>query len=130
MQNENVIIFVVDDDPFCLGIYEKHLHNMGYKDVFTFTNGVDCINGLHKSPDIVFTDYMMLPMDGLSVVKEVKKKNPGIYAIVISGQQDNTLINSSYELGAFEYIAKGENELKNIKIVLDKIQHINRLVNN
>lgn len=123
-------IFIVDDDPFCLGIYEKHLMNMGYVDVFTFNNGPDCISQLHNYPDIVFTDYKMLPMNGLDVVKEIKRKYPKIYTVIISGQQDEALIYTSLESGVFEFITKGENELQHIKSVLDNIKHINKLINN
>ena len=114
-------IFVVDDDEFCLNLYEQQLNNLGYSDVYTFNNGHDCITALKESPEIVFLDYGMDNMDGVEVLKEIKSTDSNIYVVFLSGQEDASVIVNSLKYGAFEYITKSSNNMNSIKMVIDKI---------
>lgn len=122
-------IFVVDDDEFCLNLYEQQLLSLGYADVFTFNNGQDCITALNESPEIIFLDYGMEDLDGVEVLKKIKATNSDIYVVFLSGQEDVSIAVDSLKFGAFEYIIKSNNDMLNIKIVLDKIGKTKAAIN-
>lgn len=117
-------IFIVDDDIFCREIYEQHLKNVGYTDITSFDNGQDCINHLTEEPDIIFLDHRMEPLDGIEVLKKIKRFNPDIYLVLISGQEDMQVAINALKYGAFDYIIKGENDLEMINSILKKILNV------
>lgn len=114
-------IFVVDDDEFCLNLYEQQLNNLGYSNVYTFNNGHDCITALKEKPEIIFLDYGMDNMDGVEVLKKIKCTDSNIYVVFLSGQEDASVIVNSLKYGAFEYITKSSNNMNSIKMVIEKI---------
>lgn len=125
MENiKNLKIFVVDDDPFCAEIYKEHLLSTGYANITSYNNGQDCINHLTEQPDIIFLDYNMAPLDGLEVLKKIKRFNPDIYLVVLSGQADMQVAINALKYGAFDYIIKGESDLDMINVVLQKIKNV------
>jgi CheY-like chemotaxis protein len=125
MENiKNLKIFIVDDDPFCAEMYKEHLLSTGYAHVASYNNGQDCINNLTQQPDIIFLDYNMAPLDGLEVLKKIKRFNPDIYLVVLSGQEDMQVAINALKYGAFDYIIKGESDLDMINVVLQKIKNV------
>ncbi len=125
MENiKNLKIFVVDDDPFCAELYKEHLMSTGYANITSYNNGQDCINNLTEQPDIIFLDYNMAPLDGLEVLKKIKRFSPDIYLVVLSGQEDMQVAINALKYGAFDYIIKGESDLAMINVVLQKIKNV------
>lgn len=116
--------FIVDDDPFCAGLYEQHLTNNGFKNVSCFYNGQDCINNLTEQPAIIFLDHSMVPLNGLEVLKKIKRFNPDIYTVLVSGQEDMQVAISALKYGAFDYIIKGDKDLEMMDVVLQKITNV------
>jgi DNA-binding NtrC family response regulator len=129
MENiKNLNIFIVDDDVFCAELYKEHLLNTGYTNVTNYNNGQDCINNLTEQPNIIFLDYHMMPLDGLEVLKKIKRFNPDIYLVVLSGQEDMQVAINALKYGAFDYIIKGDKDLDMIQAVLHKIKNVMEIV--
>jgi len=117
-------IFLVDDDPFCGRMYEQHVRNLGHANVTLFNDGQDCLNRLTDQPDIIFLDYHMEPMDGLEVLRKIKRFSPDIFLVIVSGQEDLNVAVNALKYGAFDYIIKGDNDFEKITSVLTKIQDV------
>lgn len=76
-------------------------------------------------PHIVLTDIKMPGMDGVSLLKELREKHPGIRSIVLSGYDDFTLVRQTMKLGAVDYLLKpvGKNDLiQIIEELLDELE--------
>ncbi len=127
-QNKSFKIFLVDDDPFCLGMYEQCIRNLGYSDVQCFDNGTACLNHLTSHPAVIFLDHSMDILPGLEVLKKIKRFNPDIYVVIISGQEDVQTAVNSLKYGAFDYIVKGAGEEQRIARILDKIHEVQFLL--
>jgi polysaccharide export outer membrane protein len=122
-------IFIVDDDPFSLSIYEQHLINLAYGPVQAFESGTACLSALTQTPaDIIFLDHGMEILNGIDVLKKIKRINPDIYVVFISGQDDIQTAINSLKYGAFDYIVKGDDDLKRIDTVLKKIVTVKELL--
>ena len=121
-------IFLVDDDSFCLNIYRQHLINIGYTDIALFAIGTDCINSLTQQPDVIFLDHGLEILNGIEVLKKIKRFNPDIYVVFISGQENIETAVTSLKYGAFDYIVKDGKELEKITDVLVKIQKVQQLL--
>lgn len=99
-------VLVVDDEQVVLDSIIKHLK----KDNFTIHTALTARAGLEMVDscrmDIILTDLMMPEMDGLQFMKEVKKRDPHIPVIMITGYATINTALQATELGAFDYIAK------------------------
>lgn len=121
-------IFLVDDDVFSLSLYEQQVRNIGYQNVTTFDNGTACLNSLTQQPDVIFLDHGMDILNGLEVLKKIKRFNPNIFVVFVSGQEDIETAVNSLKYGAFDYIVKGHNEIHKISAVMGKIQAFRELM--
>jgi len=120
-------IFIVDDDPFCLQLYHYHLSSLGYKNVYVFDNGKDCIKSLALQPDLILLDHYMKPMNGMEVLKQVKRNNPDIFVVFISGQEEIHLPIVAMDNGAFDYLVKTDVTEDKLHLLIEKIQLIKKL---
>lgn len=117
-------IFIVDEDIFSLNIYEQHIKNIGFLNVHSFTNATDCLNSLYQQPAIIFIEHVMSNANGIEVLKKIKAFNPDIYIVSISGESNCSIETDLLQCGVFEYIQKGEGDLKSITSVLDSIYNV------
>lgn len=124
----SVKIFVVDDDLFCLNMYQQHIRNLGYTDVQGFDNGAACLENLYQQPEVIFLDHSMDTLDGIDVLKLIKRFDPDIYVVFVSGQEDIQLAFNSLKSGAFDYILKDTDEMRRIGKILEKIEKVRGLL--
>jgi DNA-binding NtrC family response regulator len=114
-------VFVVDDNPICLRTYQQYLSRLGCQRMRLFENGQDCITEMSEQPDLVIVDYSMEGMDGLDVLKRVRRIAPTTFLVMISGQNDLQVAVNAMKYGAFDYIIKGQHEGDQIAAVLHKM---------
>ncbi len=59
-----------------------------------------------ERPDVVVLDLNMPDIDGLEVLKMVKKDHPRIEIIILTGHGSTQVENTAMELGAFAFLKK------------------------
>jgi polysaccharide export outer membrane protein len=122
MKKDSLIkIFLVDDDHFSMELNKQHLQSLGYTDVSTFSDGQTCLNHLMEQPAVVFVDHMMEPMDGLTLLRKIKRFDQDILIVFISGQEDLEVAVSALKYGAFDYIIKGDDQSEKLAAVMHKV---------
>jgi polysaccharide export outer membrane protein len=117
-------IFVLDDDIFYLNLFKQQLINLGFENVTTYETGNELISNIHENPDIIFIDYNMDDMPGDEVLNKIKRYNPDIFVVVVSGQDGIKTAVELLKQGAFDYLQKGDDELNKIKDVIQKITEV------
>ena len=122
----NKKVFIVDDDELVLKSYARALQNKGFEDVQTFDSGVDCIQSLHRKPFIVLLDYQMDKLNGFDVLMKIKRYNPNVYVIMLSGQSNVQNAVDTLKYGAFDYIIKSDNDIDLIFKAFERIDLIER----
>lgn len=113
--------FIVDDDVFFAKMYEQYLKNINYNDIMYFDNGNDCLNNLNENPDIIFLDHNMDDMTGFEVLKKIKRYNPNIYVVMISGQENIKTAVDALKYGAFDYVVKDSNVCDKLTQIISNI---------
>lgn len=77
MEALNKIILLVEDDSFLLEALSKKFNSLGYT-VFQAKNGKEGLQlALDTHPDIVLLDIIMPIMDGVTMIKELRKDTWG-----------------------------------------------------
>lgn len=121
-------IFLVDDDLFSLSLYEQSLRNLGYTDITPFQSGTDCLNQLIQKPQVIFLDHNLDHLSGFEILKKIKRFDPNMYVVMVSGQEDMQKALDSLRYGAFDYLIKGQNEVEKMKTVLERIGQIQEML--
>lgn len=99
-------ILLVDDDPDLLLVLSKTMESWGYE-VITAPSGKDAIARVADSnPDIVIMDYMMPGMDGIAALREIRKTNTKVLAILFTVDLDSVPIKDTTDLGITTFIPK------------------------
>lgn len=99
-------ILVVDDEPSIRRSLEGILTDEGFE-VITAANGYDCLKAVETEfPDLILLDIWMPGIDGLETLKEIKKTNPLLPVIMISGHGTIETAVTATKQGAYNFIEK------------------------
>lgn len=103
---ESMKILYVEDETEAREEFGKFLKRRAGK-IYTAGNGEEGL-ALYKEykPDIVIADLYMPVMDGLDMVREIRKFNDPCYVIILSGVNDVNVILKSVDVGIDKYIIK------------------------
>jgi chemotaxis response regulator CheB len=81
-----VRILLIDDNDSTRRVIRRMLSDGGFGDVREATNGKDGLAFYRQEPrELVITDILMPDGDGLGVILEVRRYNPAVKVIAISG---------------------------------------------
>jgi DNA-binding NtrC family response regulator len=96
-------------------------------EVETFFTGKGFLEKLGENPDIVTLDFGLPDMDGHEIIEKVKKYDPGIHVVMISGQEDISIAVKLLKQGAYDYITKDENIKERLLNTIHNIQTTQKL---
>lgn len=102
-------VLIVDDDRI---IREdiKHLINWesnGYELIADAANGMEALEIIHSTHvDIIFTDIYMPVMNGVELIKAVKRESQETQIIVMSNYDDFSYVKDAMKYGALDYFLK------------------------
>jgi len=99
-------ILVVDDEKVVTQLFKRALEEKNYE-VLTAENGCEALQRIEKrSFNLLIIDLKMPGMSGVDVLKEIKKINPYIEVIVITGYPTVELAVEAIKIGAYDFICK------------------------
>lgn len=135
MSELNKKIFIVDDDPIQAEMLKDHLSKMSGFTVYYFKTGEECLKSVHEFPGIVFLDFYLNSvnkeaMDGLEVLREIKKISPETDVVMLSGQDKIDVAVNTMKYGAFDYIVKGESAFYRAEKAVFNIYRFKKLQGN
>lgn len=107
------LIFFVDDDKMIINLLEYTVKSKIPHKVKTFSSGEDCLANIDLNPDLIILDHILSTTDkealtGMDTLKEIVKIKPEIPIIMLSGQEDKSLVSKFIKNGAKKYIQKNE----------------------
>ncbi|PSR05829.1 MAG: DNA-binding response regulator [Bacteroidetes bacterium SW_10_40_5] len=108
MENKDVKILIVDDEPDILEILEYNLLKEGYQ-IFKATNGQEAIDQAKKiTPHLILLDIMMPDLDGIETCRELRnlpQLEDSLVAFLTARNEDYSQI-AGFDVGADDYIKK------------------------
>ena len=120
----NKKILLVDDNDDYSKLLTRNLDNDGFETKVA-TNGKEALELLQNSsysPDLLLIDLMMPEMNGMELLKKLKKKNllNNSKVCVLTARNDIKEIGKAFDLGAHEYFLKSDNLL----VMLEKLYEL------
>jgi DNA-binding response OmpR family regulator len=98
---------LVLDDVQDVGIMIRRILGPKGHQVFVFSDEEAAFEHVRKNPpDLVILDIKLKKMSGVEVLEELKKINPGIRVMMLTGYPTLETAKQSLELGADEYCVK------------------------
>ena len=124
MAVEPLSVLIVDDEiPL-----RQELRTFPWKDYDAVLIG-EASNGLEAlqicgdcTPDVVITDITMPVMDGITLIRELRKRYSSVQIILLTCHSDFHYVQEALRLGALEYILKVSMEEHELKQALDKVR--------
>lgn len=99
-------ILYVEDETEAREALSKFLKRR-YGKIFTAVDGIDGFNVYkEQKPDLVIVDLYMPNMDGLEMIRQIRKISPEAYVIVTSAVNDVGVILKSVDIGINKYLLK------------------------
>lgn len=100
-------ILVIDDDPLILELIREHLCGPNEYQVTAFSDPKEGLAWLMGNPvQVVISDIHMPVMSGIDLIEHIKRQDPFIQVILITGYPDNTYMRSAIKAGVFDFLRK------------------------
>lgn len=108
MEEEQFVIYVVEDNDWYNRLLVHHLTMNPDFQVRSFFTGKDLMSHLHERPDVITLDYRLPDVKGSDLLRKIRDFDEGIEVIVISEQEDIQTAVDLLREGAFDYLIKNE----------------------
>ena len=121
-------VFLVDDDKFLLDMYKRKFENDGAS-VEVAVGAEEALTKLRggSKPDVLVFDIIMPGMDGLELLKVVRREKltPDSAVVMFTNESDNKAIEEAKSLGIKGYIVKATTIPSEVIEKIKKIANIN-----
>jgi DNA-binding NtrC family response regulator len=113
-------VLVVDDEENIRQILKEYLNEFGY-DVVCAVNGQEALQ-IYKNGrfDVILSDLVMRPVDGLELLSEIKKVDPDAIFIMVTGYPSIESALEAIKKGARDYITKPFN-IDEIRLKMERV---------
>ncbi|MFN3604357.1 MAG: diguanylate cyclase [Leptonema sp. (in: bacteria)] len=103
---EDFSILIVEDSKVSRE-YLKNILQYHYKNIYLAENGLEGIQKFKEwDPLIVISDISMPEMDGLTMIRELKKIKNHFYAIILSAHDEKEFLKDAISIGVYRFISK------------------------
>lgn len=104
--NENALIHLIDDEPIIHEVLGQLLESEGFK-VEISASGEEALKKFEDQKfDLILLDLLMPGLDGLEVLKQIKKIDPEALVIIITAYASVESALTAIKMGAYDYIQK------------------------
>lgn len=123
MENQEINLFIVDDDKLLATSLKYYLQNKFGDElrITIFNDGDSCLEKIDRLTHIVILDYFLGGKNGLEILKSIKAVNPKTEVIMLSGNEDMAIAIETFRSGAKDYVAKGVGSWEKITDLLNSI---------
>lgn len=119
-------ILVVDDEEPMRRLLADFLTQLQYE-VVTAADGMEALQKFAEGEfDLVISDRVMPKMDGLSLLQEVKARDPQVIFLMITGYPSFETAVEAMKVGAYDYVPKPF-QLEDVRLRLERALERRRL---
>jgi DNA-binding NtrC family response regulator len=99
-------VLIVDDLPSFHEMLDVVVQPVGFTTAFA-TDGVTALERYKKERfDLVIADFQMIPMNGIELLREIKKVDPNAVVIIMTAHAAKSNAMASLKYGAFDFLEK------------------------
>ncbi len=126
---KNYLIYVVENNKVYNHLVSEYLKKQGFSNVKSIISGEECVQAVEKGekPAIVIQDYSLDGINGLEVLKKVKKLSPKSEFVFLTSNENMEVAVNTIKFGAYDYIVKDKMALEKVVYKMRKIITMIRL---
>src|SRR6516225_4233112 len=99
-------LLVVDDEALTLRTISRALRDEGYE-VFLANSGEEALQVYsEEKPDLALVDIVLPGIDGIEVLRQLKKQNPAAIVLMMSAYHQVERAVEAMKHGAYDYLTK------------------------
>ena len=105
MSTEEIKILLVDDEKQFVDTLAERLAMRGFSARVAY-DGPQALKAVEDPTDVIVLDLRMPGMDGFEVLRSVKKSNPQVQVIILTGHGGDAEEQTAYRMGAYNFLKK------------------------
>ena len=105
MSKEDIKILLVDDEKQFVDTLAERLAMRGFSARVAY-DGPQALKAVEEPTDVIVLDLRMTGMDGFEVLRSVKKSNPQVQVIILTGHGGDAEEQTAYRMGAYNFLKK------------------------
>jgi DNA-binding NarL/FixJ family response regulator len=105
--NEQARVLLVEDDDRLRGAIRDLLVHTGFDVVGEARNGLEGVEMLDRTPDVVLMDLRMPVMGGLEATRLIKERDAFVQVVILTAYEDPALKEGAADGGVYAYLVKG-----------------------
>ena len=118
-RNLSIRVLLIDDEHGYVYVLSKRLSKRGFE-VGKASSGSEAFQILRqRSFDVAILDLKMTDMDGIEVLKVLKKMAPELVVIMLTGHGSAEAAHEGIRLGAYDYLTKPCETEELIEIIME-----------
>ena len=113
--DSTINVIIVEDDLDAVNIYKHFTSQLkGFNVIATASSGIQTMQILEMfQPDLILLDIFLPDMNGIDLLREIRKKHHEVDVIMITAANDTDTVSAAIRGGAFGYLIK--------PIIIDKL---------
>jgi DNA-binding NtrC family response regulator len=119
---EGELVWLVDDDPAIRELLSFMVSSAGYQ-VEAFASGGEVLASSGPPPAAVLLDLMMPEVDGVEVLRELRRRHPSLAVIVLTAVNDVSRAVEVTKLGAYDYLTKPVDQERLLTTLARAVSH-------
>lgn len=110
-QMHTIKVLLIEDNAAMMALTKSLLDSFGVKNILPAQNGQKALELLKEhNPDMVITDWMMKPEDGISITDKIRNgedsPNPFVPIIMMTGFSEAARVIKARDRGVTEFLVK------------------------
>lgn len=105
MTKEDIKILLVDDEKQFVDTLSERLAMRGFAARVAY-DGPEALSAVEQPTDVIVLDLRRPGMDGFEVLRNVKKSNPQVQVIILTGHGGDAEEQTAYRMGAYNFLRK------------------------
>lgn len=105
MSKEEIKILLADDEKQFVDTLAERLAMRGFSARVAY-DGPQALKAVEEPTDVIVLDLRMPGMDGFEVLRSVKKSNPQVQVIILTGHGGDAEEQTAYRMGAYNFLKK------------------------
>ena len=105
MSKEEIKLLLVDDEKQFVDTLAERLAMRGFSARVAY-DGPQALKAVEEPTDVIVLDLRMPGMDGFEVLRSVKKSNPQVQVIILTGHGGDAEEQTAYRMGAYNFLKK------------------------
>lgn len=130
---DSVKLLIVEDNEPMMRLVQSIMQSFGCVNIHTAISGLDGLNAYNKvNPDLIIADWMMNPMDGITMTERIRRdtRGPNLFVpiILMTGFSQRHRVEEARDSGVTEFLVKPFNVNDMYKRIVQVIEKPRKFV--